>query len=120
MLDFLCTIIGVSVDTILLYFYLNVFEEKLNKLMIGVIYASYCIINIFMNVTGTAFMVKIFINAFSVVLILILGYKEFSRMIAIKSSILYLIGELLVVPIVIINESVYDMEVFYVDSITST
>ncbi len=35
MLDFLCTIIGVSVDTILLYFYLNVFEEKLNKLMIG-------------------------------------------------------------------------------------
>ena len=65
-------------------------------------------------------MVKIFINAFSVVLILILGYKEFSRMIAIKSSILYLIGELLVVPIVIINESVYDMEVFYVDSITST
>lgn len=124
MLDYICTFIGVYADVFILYIFLT--KYKIKGSMVGKIsvFLGIGLINIFMNMLEMSFILKICVSIVLCVLIIRFLYKDIVWYEALKCMIVFYsllgIGELLIIPIIILFEGIYDIELFYSESLTTT
>ena len=123
MIDFLCTLIGVYTDVLILYIFLDKYEEKISKMAVRILFASYGAINILMNMYEVEYIIRLCLCVFLSICIILLAYQQISLINAIKCIVTFFtllgIGELLVIPIMILFQGVYDIELFYSETLTS-
>lgn len=123
MVDFLCTLIGVYTDVLILYIFLDKYEEKISKMAIRILFASYGVINIILNMYEVEYIIKLCLCVVLSICIILLAYQYISLSNAIKCIVAFFtllgIGELLVIPIMIWCKGIYDIEIFYSETLTS-
>lgn len=124
MLDYICTFIGVYTDVFILYIFLTQYRIKGSQLGKTILFLGFGLINIFMNILSVPFVLKLVISIVVCMLIIMSLCKGVTWYEALKFMIVFYvllgIGELLIVPIFIFIEGVYDIELFYSDSLTYT
>lgn len=123
MLDNICTIIGVYTDVFVFYIFLSQFKLNAFKMRRIILFIVFGLINIIMNIFEAVFIIKLCIGIVAIVILIMLTCEIMGILSAIKCAIAFYtflgIGELLVVPIMILVEGVYDIDLFYANSITS-
>lgn len=123
MFDLVCTFIGVYTDVFVLYMFLTQYEVKDFKVRAIGLFTGFGFINILMNVFEVTFILKLSISIVSCAIIIMVICKNIVWFAAIKYTITFYtllgIGELLVIPIMILFEGVYDIDLFYSETITS-
>lgn len=124
MLDYVCTFIGVYTDVFILYIFLTQYKIKGSKVGIISLFLGFGLTNILMNIFEVAFVLKLSISIALCVIIIMFLYENVAWYEALKFLIAFYvllgIGELLIVPIIILIEGIYDIELFYSESLTST
>lgn len=121
--DLVCTFIGVYTDVIVLYMFLTQYEINGSKIGKISLFAGFGLINILMNVLEVPFMLKLSISIISCVIIIMLLCADVTWFGSIRCTITFYtllgIGELFVIPIMILFEGIYDIDLFYSETITS-
>lgn len=124
MMDYICTFVGVYTDVFILYFFLKQYSIKESWKGKICLFSGFGLINILMNMFEVIFFLKVAVSIAICVVIISLLYENVAWYEALKYMFVFYvllgIGELLIIPIMIFVEGVYDIELFYSDSITST
>lgn len=122
MWDIICTLIGVYVDVFILYLYLNIYKIKTSKYIALVIYVLYGFLVLAMNMNEISLVLKLLISLISTIFLSLLLYERVSIFNAIISSIVFFtilgLGEIFIIPYTFISYNVYDIDIFYTDSLT--
>lgn len=123
-MDYICTFVGVYTDVFILYFFLKQYSIKESWKGKICLFSGFGLINILMNMFEVIFFLKVAVSIAICVVIISLLYENVAWYEALKYMFVFYvllgIGELLIIPIMIFVEGVYDIELFYSDSITST
>lgn len=121
MLDLICTYLGIFVDIGILVMFLSVNESKMSGVRLCIMYLVYGLLSVCLNMGNVPFFVRTIFNIVAISIIVFEGYNNIRRQDGIKLSLLFLIllgvPELIVTPVMILTEGVYDIDIFYDESL---
>lgn len=120
--DIICTVIGVCVDVFILYIYSSIYKIKTSKYKALFLYLVYGIVTLLMNVNEIKFAFKLSLNIILTIALLKMIYENITVFAAIINSVIFFtllgIGEIFTIPVTFICYDVYDIDIFYTDSLT--
>lgn len=114
MIDTIYTLIGVYLDVFILYIYLEKCKTKISKYQIVLLFSLYGVINTILDIFEVLYAAKLVLCIPLCVCVILLAFHGISWFDALKYAIIFFtllkVGELLVIPITVLSEGIYDID----------